>query len=736
MDYNNAFPNWVHILLTTVLFTSSTVFSQNAHGSKTTKLESGVQLSNLQKLEEDFKQAFRVRQKEIQLYAVTQKVPLSETLANGSQIALIDMGTDGTPLYYSTFSDNSSAVSRANTLHTGGLLNLDLSGEGLKVGLWDAGSVLATHQEYIARVAIADNATALSSHATMVLGAMISKGIKTKAKGVAYKASAICNDWNADRAEAVAAAAEGLLLSNHSYGIRPDFVPDWYFGAYIQVSSDWDKIMYNAPYYLMVTASGNAQQLQLNDTPISGKTTDGFDLLLGFSTSKNGINVAAVETDVDTKGNLKKTFVANYSSFGPTDDGRIKPDIAGSGAQIFSTQSEANDSYGTYSGTSMAAPGVTSTLLLLQEYYARIYERYMKAATLKGLVLHSADDIGVAGPDYQMGWGVINAKSAAELITNTDYSSFILEESLHENEVYSITINAKEGENLFASISWTDPAGKQINKGILNDATPALVNDLDLRITQGSNTYYPWRLNPAKASAAATKGDNTVDPFEKINIEKASGSYTITVSHKGQIQHGVQQFSLIVSGAKITECEATAPQNFTIDKVDQSNLHLQWGDSQDAFFEVQYRAQNDPDWKTLFTEENKIQLPNLIPNLEYSFKVRTLCTTQVFSEFTNAQSFLFKGQATELNTALELNELALRENIKLSVYPNPTTEKIHIEGELSEHAFYSIVSSNGITLKKGKAAYKSIDVQDLSSGFYSLTIFEDGAQQSMNFIKN
>lgn len=733
MDYKNLFPNRVYLFALASLVLGSTAFSQVSTKAKITSDDTSSK-TRLQHVSQDFQHQFIATEKTIQQFAKVNNLKLSETLADGNQIELVDVGSDGTPLFYSTFSTKASEVSRANTLYDGGLLNLGLSGKNMNVGVWDAGKALTTHQEYDTRV-VADEKAEVSPHATMVLGAMISKGIKSKAKGVAYNASAISNDWKADKVEVAHAASEGLLLSNHSYGIRPDFVPDWYFGAYIQVSQDWDKIMYNAPYYLMVTAAGNVQKLNFNDSPVFGKNADGFDLLLGFSTSKNGINVAAVETDVDAKGNLKKAIVSNYSSHGPTDDGRIKPDIAGSGENIISTQSTTNTSYDTYSGTSMAAPGITSTMVLLQEYYQRLNKRYMKAATLKGLVLHSADDVDTPGPDYKMGWGVINAKSAAEIITTTDYSSFIIEASLKENQVYSITVNAKEGESLLASISWTDPIGHFINKGNLNDETPALVNDLDIRITKNNETFYPWVLNPKQASSPATTGDNKVDPFEKIKINNATGTYTITVTHKGKITNGIQNFSLIVSGAKITECEAVAPQNFKVASADASSTQLHWDATKDAFFEVHYKEVNDTDWQTVFTETNTVKLQGLTIDKNYEFRVRTNCTASVFSEFSELQNFLFKGIDTEINPVLELQEMSLIENLKFSVYPNPTTDKITIDGNLSDRAYYSIVSTNGITIKKGKAAFNAIAVDDLSTGLYSLTIFEDGEQQSMKFIK-
>ena len=736
MDYNKLFPNRVYRCLPLLLALGSVSFSQAQSKSMIQHIQAEYNSSNLYKVTETFTNELDQTQIALKNYAQLHGLKLSETLENGNQIALVDIGSDGTPLYYSTFSDNSSTVSRANTMYSDGLLSLGISGEGMQVGVWDSGAALLTHQEYSTRVYTADNSSEVSSHATMVLGSMISSGIKAQAKGVAYSATAISNDWKADKVEVINAAANGLLLSNHSYGIRPDFIPDWYFGAYIKVSQDWDKIMYNAPYYLMVTAAGNAQSLNFNDTPIFGRNTEGFDLMLGFSTSKNGITVAGVDSEIDNQGNLLKATVANYSSLGPIDDGRIKPDIAGSGANIFSTQSNGNTSYDTYTGTSMAAPGITSAMLLLQQYYERLNSSFMKAATLKGLVLHSADDVAAPGPDYKMGWGVMNTKKAAEIIAHTDYSSLISEEVLTENESYSIRIDAREGETLIASISWTDPAGNYINTGELNNTTAALVNDLDLRITKDGVTYYPWKLEATRASSPAIRGDNRVDPFEKIQIENASGTYTLTVSHKGTLTDAAQNFSLIVSGAVLSNCSVEVPQDFSFGLPEDNAIQLQWKTTPDAFYEVQYKTNADAEWNTVFTATNQIKLQNLTKGSTYEFRVRTNCTANVFSEFSDTKTFVFNGLQTENNLELEQVELSINDQVRFSVHPNPTTEMITIDGKLSENAHYSIVSSTGTLLRKGKADFKSINVDDLSSGFYSLTIFEDGEQQSMKFIKN
>ena len=111
--------------------------------------------------------------------------------------------------------------------------------------------------------------------------------------------------------------------------------------------------------------------------------------------------------------------MAEFSGWGPTDDGRIKPDVVGNGMFLISAWSD-SPFYAAAAGTSMSAPNVTGSLLLLQEHYQGIYGagNFMRAATLKALAIHTADEAGDAdGPDYAFGWGLLNTKTAAQVIS-------------------------------------------------------------------------------------------------------------------------------------------------------------------------------------------------------------------------------------------------------------------------------------------------------------------------------
>ncbi len=189
-----------------------------------------------------------------------------------------------------------------------------------------------------------------------------------------------------------------------------------------------------------------------------------YDKLVGNKNSKNNLVVANADNPLinpNGSGELLSMSINSGSSQGPSDDGRIKPDITADGTSVYSSISTSDTAYSTYNGTSMSAPNTTGTLLLLQQYYNQLNTKYMRAATLKGLACHTADESpSVPGPGPIFGWGLLNAKRAAETILgDTNNTALIVETSLSPGQTYTRTFNVSGTSQLSATLCWTDPPG-------------------------------------------------------------------------------------------------------------------------------------------------------------------------------------------------------------------------------------------------------------------------------------
>jgi serine protease AprX len=456
---------------------------------------------------------------------------------------------NGIPYYYTTYNNASAITIGVNELYSTGSLGLNLTGSSMFAGVWDGGKVRDSHVEFKGRVSIVDGSGSLSDHATHVTGTIIASGVSPLRRGIAYQANALTNDWNSDIDEMTNFASQGYLVSNHSYGyaLTPSSSKS-IFGSYDDSSQEIDDISNTFPYYQVVYAAGNDRS-DFTLPQIQDKL--GYDMLSGASCSKNSIVVAAIDKVVNYLDNTS-VIMSTFSNYGPTDDGRVKPDIAAQGVGISSTTSSTNTSYGVNNGTSMAAPAITGLILLLQEHYNNLnFSKYMKASMVRGLILHTANEAGSGlGPDYEFGWGVANGKKASQVISNANRSNIFEMNVLNQNSVFTKTMTNNNVQSLNITICWTDPTGNQNTPGIIDERTSRLINNLDLKVFKDGVVYYPWKLDVNNPQSPATNAsDNDVDNIEKIFIENAvPGTYTIQVSHKGSLLNGNQEFALIADG--------------------------------------------------------------------------------------------------------------------------------------------------------------------------------------------
>lgn len=555
--------------------------------------------------------------------------PIQYASRNHTNARLISVNAMGWPKYYIGFADPVASITiNTNKVWPGAASNLNLSGSDdavtNKLGVWDEGSPRLTHKELIGRITQKDNVTEIANHSTHVAGIVMSKGLNPLAKGMAYNLKGILDyDWNNDLSEMSAAAASGLLISNHSYGtvtgwdynsdsLRWEFngrwneKEDYRFGLYDNDAQIQDSIAYNAPNYLIVAAAGNNRTsngptvgqpywrrnqsgrfYNAGNRPDSLSSNDSYGSVSSDKNAKNILTVGSVY-GIPSEYNKKEDVVmSGFSSWGPTDDGRIKPDIVAQGIAVYSTLSTNDSSYGYQNGTSMASPGAAGSLLLLQELSQRFIvngaPKILKSATVKGLAIHTANEAGLyPGPDYKFGWGLLNIGEAAQVLntalTNNNSASsahFVYENNLANGASQTYTFTASGTRPVKATLVWTDVKGNA--NDLLNDPTPKLVNDLDLKITEGNKTFNSWKLNPASPESQATKGINSLDNVEKVEVDTSlvGTAYTVTVTHKGTLERGQQAYSLIISGAGGTAyCNSSATSNAgtKIDSIQLNNI--------------------------------------------------------------------------------------------------------------------------------------------------------------------
>ncbi|MBL18362.1 MAG: hypothetical protein CMC82_00825 [Flavobacteriaceae bacterium] len=487
----------------------------------------------------------------------------------------------GKPLYFIAYHGRSHRKAiKANILEPDGSLGYNLDGNGIKMGIWDGGHIFAAHDEFTGGpnylgpsvdIEISDSATAdiWSSHPTSVASVVVAKGLfhrdSYEMTGIAPGLDKIFSyNWENDVFEIFEQlqlnANSDFIISNHSYGYPLTDennvpIPSEYIGDYSDWSALLDEIAYTYPTYLHVLAAGNDGRKSYPDQQVSG-----LDQLTGSTSAKNVLTVGSFSMD----DNGSNKGITDFSSAGPTNDFRIKPEVCGPGENLGVASWSVNNPsatnlYQSNSGTSFASPAAAGGVALLQQLHKRIFNEYMDGAAVKALLCHTADDItewngqDITGPDVKTGYGAINLEKAAMLIQKDEKENLTIHNfELDQGDTETIYFQTTSvGELLTTTVSWYDPPSAFY-------ATKTLINDLDLRVTQENTTYLPWKLPTDVIQPSAVLGDNDRDNIEKIVVlDEIGGHYKITISHKGILQrinedgefeNTTQKGTLIASG--------------------------------------------------------------------------------------------------------------------------------------------------------------------------------------------
>ena len=560
-------------------------------------------VAQVQALEEAERAAVHAKARQLGL-------PITGIGATGRPFVLRGFEGD-TPLYEEPDNTNAAISTAANRVRLTAPFQVD--GTGLTFGLWESGGVpRPTHQEFGGKVTVRDGTASTTDHATHVAGTLAGLGINPSALGMAPAALIDAYNSSNDVSEMLAAGAAysgeagKIQISNHSYGTRRGWYDDgvtWLgvfsddgdrtndvdygFGRYDAAAATLDGMAYNLPYYLAFFSNGNMRSRGPPGAGVTwyqgysgtaraydpaqhpagnGQYKDGYDTMDGRKTAKNILSIGAANDAVSAgQRHLPSSTIASFSSSGPTDDGRIKPDVVANGVSLTSAGVASDSSYYSSSGTSMSTPNAAGSAMLLVDLYQRRFPgQSMRASTLKGLILHTADDIGIPGPDYLYGWGLMNTEAAAMLIekqaeggSNPTLIENVLS-AAQPSQIYTFTWNGTDP--IRVTLCWTDPPAASSSTHDLR--TPALVNDLNLTVTApGGATHLPFVMpyvgdwSVAKLTAPAERGVNHVDNVEQVLVESPSvpGVYTVTVNHAGSLTNGTQPYSVILSGGGVPD---------------------------------------------------------------------------------------------------------------------------------------------------------------------------------------
>lgn len=425
----------------------------------------------------------------------------------------------------------------------------DLDGDGVSVMVYDGGKAY-THGDFGGRLTPRDSSST-SNHATHVSGTIGGDG---SGSGGDYRGMAPAVTIESYGFEQEGGLSEGFLytdpgdleedygnaintygcvLANNSIGTNTasnGFPCEW-TGDYGVTSNLIDHVARGGlgGDIRIVWANGNERQ--------TSNCGSNFNTTAPPACAKNHITVGALNSNDDS--------VTSFTSWGPTDDHRIKPDISAPGCQSNDdngvTSCSSSGGYTTMCGTSMASPTVCGlSALILQDHRAlHPGEPDIAGHTLKSLLAHTAYDGGNTGPDNKYGYGSVRVQDAIDHMRAGNFA----EKTIDQGQTIEVLIFVEQGQSTVkATIAWNDVPATPL-------VIPSLVNDINLTIIDPNGaTHWPWTLIPGDPGAPAVRtGPDHINNIEQVQIDNAvPGVYRVVITGTN-IAEGPQDFGLQAS---------------------------------------------------------------------------------------------------------------------------------------------------------------------------------------------
>jgi uncharacterized membrane protein len=506
------------------------------------------------------------------------------TLATFDMLALMAQPSMRTLQFDPAFiAYNNNARSNMKTGEMTSYFTTDLDGSGQIVAVADSG-LDEDHGDFGTRVVgnndvIGDGSTAdkHSGHGTHVSCTVLGDGAQGGYAGVAPEADLFFQAMENDNTGNFQSPSLNYLLNSaYSAGARTH-TNSWGsssssdHGKYTSSAEDVDD---RANYY---------------DRYYNGR--DGLTIL--FAAGNDGPNTGTVGAPATAKntisvGNHQNRYsgapdtIMSGSSRGPTDDGRIKPDLIAPGGYVRSCRAqEATDTgsstwsstyYLEYTGTSMATPNAAGAAAMIREYLEEIAQRPSpQGALVKALMVLGATDVGSRDvPNDNEGWGKVNLRET--LAPTSGQGIWVDDRSVlsgsGNSKSYTFNITQSTG-GLKTVLTWSDERGSTFSSN-------QLVNNLDLELTSPSGVVY---LGNDFANGRSTTGGNSdsVNNLEVVLLDSPeTGVWTVKVKDTLHGGGTAQPFAIAVRGHGVNDLRPDP--EFIVDQFSMSVSIPQVGD--------------------------------------------------------------------------------------------------------------------------------------------------------------